>query len=313
MFVLDNKMAIADIVASRPSLIRNGIIVIVVALIAYIIYYYVVSPAIFGKDTTRAHMIPLTKAVSGTDASGCATVYDKLQLSPWYTGGEYTLSTWLYIDDWNVNAGNYRHIFSLVSGNRVLMYAILNRDSPTLIIRTCDQSTDISMRPDLSLCGFNQLMTTPNQILDNQSVGPVGVAMCDVDNIDIQRWMFLTVVARGRIIDIFMDGKLVRECVLPNIPASNPDSLFLRVGASPILTTAGCVAPSAATTFPSIGGYISNLQTYSKALAPDAIVSAYEAGPQAPTGGWLSSFLRIFTVTITFSNSDGTSNYTMKL
>lgn len=306
-------MAIADVLASQPSLIRNSIIVIVIALISYILYYYIVRSVLFGKDTSRAHMIPLSKAVNGTDASGCETVYDKTQLSPWYTGGEYTISTWFYINDWTVNAGQYRHIFSLVSGNRVLMYAIINRDSPTLIIRTCDQSTDISTRPDLSICGFNQLMTTQNNILDNQSVGPVGVAMCDVDNIDVQRWMFLTLAIRGRIVDVFMDGKLVRECVLPNIPSAIPDSLFLRIGAAPILSTAGCVSPSATTAFPSIGGFISNLQTYSKALAPDAIVSAYEAGPQAPTGGWLSSFLKIFTVSITFSNSDGTSNYTLKL
>lgn len=292
---------------SSPSLFRNVVMIIIAAFVAYLIYYYTVRGVLTGKDSTRAHMIPVAKIINANDPAA-AVVADTLALSPWSTGGEYTLTGWMYINEWNVNAGSYRHVFSLESGNKMLMYAVVDREAPTLIIRVCGQSDDVNItRTDLSKVGFSSMLTTPGdqRLANTNVVGPVGVAQCDVGDIDLQRWIFVSLAIRGRVVDVYLDGKLARQCVLPSLPAATPGSLKLRVGAA--------AAPAGTIVLPSFGGYISNIQTFSKALDPESIVDMYQAGPESPTGGWLSGLLRVFTVTVTFSNSDGSNAYTLKL
>lgn len=299
-------------VVSSPSLFRNVVIIVVAALVAYLIYYYTVRSVTGGKDSTRAHMIPVSKIINANNASSSVTA-GTLDLSPWSTGGEYTLSAWIYINEWNVNAGSYRHVFSLESGGKMLLYGIIDREVPTLILRVCGQADNVNTtRTDLSKTGFTTMMTTPGdqRLASNNVMGPVGVAMCDIEDIDLQRWIFVTLAVRGRAVDVFMDGKLAKQCILPSLPAATPGSLILRVGAaSAPSSTSGVASPP----LPSFGGYISNMQTFSKALDPESIVDLYQAGPESPTGGWLSGLLRVFTVTVTFSNSDGSNAYTLKL
>lgn len=300
-----NFDSIKSVVAS-PSLFRNIVIIVVATLVAYLIYYYTVRHILSGQDSTRAHMIPVAKSINANDATA-AVMADTLALSPWSTGGEYTITGWMYINEWNVNTGNYRHVFSLESGNKMLMYAIIDRASPTLILRIAGQADNVTTtRTDLSTSGFSQMMTTPgDQRLDNTNMaGPVGVAQCDIGDVDLQRWIFVSLAVRGRVVDVYLDGKLARQCVLPSLPAVSPGSLKLRVGAASLPVGSGSL--------PSFGGFISNIQTFSKALDPESIVDMYQAGPESPTGGWLSGFLRIFTVTVTFSNSDGSNAYTLK-
>jgi hypothetical protein len=286
--------------ASSPSLFRNVAIVIVAALVSYLIYYLVVNKLLAGKDSSRAHMIPVAKLVNANVPAESVT-QSSLALSPWSTGGEYTLSGWLYINDWNVNASNYKHVFSLESGSNMLMYAIIDQQTSTLIIRVLGQADSVATRPDLSKSGFTSMMTTARTSsgsgggqLDSANVGPVGVAPCDVGELDIQRWIFVALAIRGRIVDIYMDGKLARQCVLPSMPAVTPGSLILRVGAAAAPQTAMPIPA-----LPSFGGFISNVQTFSTALTPEAVSDAYQAGPEAPTGGWMSTLLQIFTVTVT--------------
>ena len=42
-------------------------------------------------------------------------------------------------------------------------------------------------------------------------------SVCHVSNIPIQRWVSLIVSIYGRTLDIYLDGKLVRTCVLPSV------------------------------------------------------------------------------------------------
>ena len=41
---------------------------------------------------------------------------------------------------------------------------------------------------------------------------------CEIDNIPIQKWVNVIVSLYGRTLDIYLDGKLVRTCVIPGVP-----------------------------------------------------------------------------------------------
>ena len=88
---------------------------------------------------------------------------------------------------------------------------------------------------------------------------------CDIDEIDLQRWIQLTVILNGRTCDIYMDGKLVRSCVLKSFFKVDPTGQTVK-----LVDRGG------------FDGYISNVSTHNYAMGPDAVYRSYMAGP---TGG----------------------------
>jgi hypothetical protein len=51
--------------------------------------------------------------------------------------------------------------------------------------------------------------------------GNTVVHTCSVGNIPIQRWVNLAISVYGRTLDIYIDGKLVRTCLLPGVANIN--------------------------------------------------------------------------------------------
>ena len=50
-----------------------------------------------------------------------------------------------------------------------------------------------------------------------KSKGDYIVFPCTVDNVPLQRWVNLLISLNGRTLDVYLDGKLVRTCVLPGV------------------------------------------------------------------------------------------------
>ena len=47
---------------------------------------------------------------------------------------------------------------------------------------------------------------------------------CTVDNIPLQRWVNIIVSLNGRTMDVYINGKLTRTCVLPGVAKVNPSA-----------------------------------------------------------------------------------------
>jgi hypothetical protein len=114
---------------------------------------------------------------------------------------------------------------------------------------------------------FN-ILQTDSGLLDSSP-------LCDLPEIDLQRWVNITIAANGRTVDVYLDGKLARSCVLPS---------FFKVdagGYSAYLLSYG-----------GFGGQIANVSMYDAALNPEQVYKNYMAGPQPITnlGDWIKSF-----------------------
>jgi hypothetical protein len=101
--------------------------------------------------------------------------------------------------------------------------------------------------------------------------------LCDLPEIELQRWMNITIAVNGKTVDVYMDGKLARSCVLPS---------FFKVdsgGYSASLLSYG-----------GFGGQISTTTMYDAALNPETVYKNYIAGPEPITsiGQWLSSIFK---------------------
>ena len=99
--------------------------------------------------------------------------------------------------------------------------------------------------------------------------------LCDLPEVDLQRWVNITVAVNGKTVDVYLDGKLSRSCVLPS---------FFKVDAGGY--SANLLA------YGGFGGQIATTTMYDSALNPEQVYKNYMAGPLPITniGQWFASF-----------------------
>jgi hypothetical protein len=81
-----------------------------------------------------------------------------------------------------------------------------------------------------------------------------------VRNVPLQKWVNLIISLYGRTLDVYIDGKLVRTCVLPGVAQVNPD-------ADVLVTPMG-----------GFSGWTSNFQYWAAATNPQQAYNIYKAG-----------------------------------
>ena len=60
--------------------------------------------------------------------------------------------------------------------------------------------------------------------LENGGQGTAQEHLCTLANVPLQKWMHLAVSLNTRALDVYLDGKLVRTCMLEGVAASNTNS-----------------------------------------------------------------------------------------
>jgi hypothetical protein len=195
------------------------------------------------------------------------------------SGGEYTLSFWMYISSWDYRAGLAKSVIQIVDSGMpeyALLNTILYPNESKLMVRVHTEST----REGMDYTKFSNFDSLLSGSQNGAMFGPtVETPMCDLTDIDLQRWINITVSVNGRIVDVYYDGKLARSCVLPDIPvASNTGRQAIAIGQKG-----------------GFGGKISGIQFFGYPLTPDRIYSLYQAGPRGAAGfiGFLADKLGI--------------------
>ena len=159
------------------------------------------------------------------------------------TDEEFSYTMWIYVQNWT---GGWKNI--LVKGSDPGMIV---SDDDTVGGSTFDRYPGLWLYPDT-----NALHARINT-LSSANEG------CDVKNIPLQKWVHIGYVLNNRTVDIYIDGKLERSCVLRGIPKSNSGKLYV------------CGGTKGNTYF----GKISKLIHFKYALKPDEIYSLYSGGP----------------------------------
>jgi hypothetical protein len=121
---------------------------------------------------------------------------------------------------------------------------------------------------------FQPAQVPPGQLLNDT------MPICDLPEVELQRWVCFGIVLNGRTVDVYLDGKLARSCVLPSFYTVDANGVSLK-----LLQYGG------------FDGFLSKVVVYSQALNPDQIYRIYMSGPSdiAATGflGWLAGFFNL--------------------
>jgi hypothetical protein len=214
-------------------------VVIVIILLYLILTYY------FKTDTSLTIM----------QAGNIKQVIQASTLPNNNNTSNYTYSMWFYVEDWNYRFGEPKVLLSRTDedqspGPSVVLGAMEN-----------DITVSVSCYPQNQTTGG----TSDNSIIHK----------CTIKNFPLQSWVNLTISLYGRTLDVYIDGKLVRTCVLPGIAKVNPD-------ANIIVTPMG-----------GFNGWTSNFEYWDDASNPQQAYNIYKTGFGGSTIGSIFNKYRI--------------------
>lgn len=201
----------------------KGILITVVVIVVIFLIYQ----AIFGNKSLSS--LEDAKKMQQIASSSLGS-------SDTNSSANFTYSVWFYVDDWNYRYGEPKIV--LAHGG-----ASASKGGFGIVLG--------GMQNDLNIA----VETYPSESSTEGSVHT-----CNVQNIPLQKWVHCLVSVYGKSLDVYIDGKLVRTCMLPGIAKvdTSKDVFITPVGG--------------------FSGYTSNFQFFPNATNPQEAYNIYKKG-----------------------------------
>lgn len=249
---------------------------------AFAIYY--VYKALFRSEVKRVVLVKDIH-VANTDP-GKPYSFNRTVLPPLYEGGEYSVSFWMYVNNWNYRFNLPKDVLSIgntqpngimtlglvldANDNRLhVMTSSVNGGAPTTTPTTSAMQASVG-QGTLSSSAYSGLFTSQagmgNQTAAND---------CVVGPVDLQRWVHVVVTLNGKTVDVYLNGKLARSCILPSIFKVDGQSYTVNVA-----------------DHGGFGGFVSGVAASDYAMNPEQVYRTYQAGPLGDIG--LLDYLKSF-------------------
>jgi hypothetical protein len=173
----------------------------------------------------------------------------------------FAYSIWFYVNDWNYRYGEPKVIFgrmgSKSKSGKGSVPGISGLDPcPAVVLDAVENNLSVSLG---CYPGADQAPTKK---------GNTVVHTCSVSNVPIQKWVNLVVSVYGRTMDLYIDGKLVRTCLLPGVANVNNNSDIY-------------ITPSGG-----FNGWTSKLQYFPDSINPQEAWNIYTRGYGGGYGGF---------------------------
>ena len=212
-----------------------------------------------------------TTTVSDLSDASKSVVVDTSKTESNSTGNSnYGYSAWLYIDAWKTN------------GTSTINKNILTRTTTT---------TTSANLPLFQLHLDNNQNDLMLEMSNNSADKP-----CVIRNVQLQKWINITMSVYGNTVDLYLDGKLVRTCVMPAMPASLSSGDQLYVGGGYTLTN-----NTITTTYGDLQGFISNVVYNADYFSPEEAWNIYSAGY---SGAGMFNFLHSYKLNFSITNNN---------
>ena len=191
-------------------------------------------------------------------------------------GSDWGMQYWMYISDWNYKFGAEKDIVKRVDPTNA------STTAPRIFLSAADNTLNVrvSVFPTDGSAGS----ASPTASSNGDSF------VCSVENVPLQSWFAVSVTCFQRNMDVYINGRLVKSCVLPGVPKP-------AVGDIIIADNGG------------FSGSICNLNWYNAMLAPEDAKAFHAKGtqcaPPAAAGATKvdqnSVFITLFGYTFRFS------------
>lgn len=271
--------------------IRGILLIIVLIVLLYVVIKYVISDVNTLTSSIQAGTQMQTISASKLPSSGSGP-----------QASNFSYSMWFYVQDWNYKYGDLKVLFGRMgSGVGTSSSSTSSSAASACLTSSSPASSSSSSSTDISIFGSNPCPLVTLGALTNELKVHLSVFSpnsketvpftCQVANVPIQKWVNLTISVYGRSLDIYIDGKLVKTCVLPGLANINSN-------ADVYITPSGGFA-----------GWTSKFQYYPNATDPQTAFNIYQAGYGASV---LSSIFGNYQIQVAFlENGNQTSSITI--
>ena len=159
----------------------KGILTVVVILIVCYVVYDLFIKSHKEATLTRMQDARESHAIKASDY-------------PKNTSTDFTYSMWLYVNDWNYRYGENKVILRRVTSNAGIA---------------------VALTPELN--NLQVLLAVYPSKASHVGSG-MKLHKCWINNIPLQAWTNIIVSVNNRAMDLYLDGKLVRTCIMPGVP-----------------------------------------------------------------------------------------------
>ena len=262
----------------------NGlnILLTVVLVVGGLVAVYFLYKYLYGAESLPEQTCLITKDTLATSPPA-----NLPQIPSLYEGGDYSVSFWMYVNSYNVNRNRRKHILQIGGPNFATLLVGLGAFKNSLVVRvhsreqgldvtgTESDSTDASgnsipsaMTPNAEEACRADSSLTPDDL--DAMFKPLAMddtilqvePECDLPEVNLQRWVNVTIVLSGRVTDVYLDGKLARSCISKSYYKVDPEGVKVQM-----LERGG------------FDGHVGTTCVYSTALNPSQIYRIYTAGP----------------------------------
>ena len=226
------------------------IVLLVLGLILIIYFFIWAFSAVTSKELTKMMKADTAQTILANTLPTNSTV------------SNYSYSMWIYVNDWNTRFGSEKII--LTKQSKGLVGTITYKPSPRIALGAYDNTLAVTVE-----C---------YPTIETESDTPK-IFNCTVENIPIQKWVNILVSLYGRTLDIYLDGKLVRTCILPGVAKiTATDNILITPGGG-------------------FDGFTTNIRYMPQASSPQ---QAYDIYKEGLGGSILSNILNKFRIRFTF-------------
>ena len=221
-------------------------------------------------------MTKSTATVSGfSDASKTLMVPCSKTESNKTGTNNYGYSVWLYIDSWDTRGTSSvnKNVITRCSASGMPLFKMyLDNDQNNLMLIMCDSN---------------------GAPINDKSP-------CAIRNVQLQKWINLTMSIYGNTVDMYLDGKLVRTCIMSAMmPAALNSSDDLYIGGGYDLDSTNKITPKDG----DLQGYISNVIYKADYFSPEEAWSIYGDGY---SGAGMFDFLHSYKLNFSVTNNNQT-------
>ena len=226
---------------------KKIILIILIFILSVVLIHYIV------KDSNK-----LSDLTSGETSQ----TIESSELSDGESSSNFTYSIWFYIDDWNYRYGDKKILFARV-GNGVLCPKVLFTPSVNNLL------VEMTIYPSDTNTIKGESMSTN--------------FTCGIPNVPLQKWCNFLMTSYGRTTDLYLDGKLVKTCVLPGVPKIEP-------GAPLYITPNG-----------GFSGWTSTFKYWGESTNPQKAWDIYKEGYG---GNWLGNLFGQYSIKVSIIEGD---------
>ena len=185
----------------------------IIALIVFLILFIMLMRYLFKDSSKLQNGVQDGKTLSTVSSSSLTT--DGISSS----SNNFTYSIWFYVSDWNYRYGEPKVIFGRMGSKSQAQSGSISGLSgvdpcPIVFLGGLENNVSIGLA---CYPGVDSIVENSN---NNKSI----IHKCTVQNVPIQKWVNLLLSVYGRSLDVYIDGKLVKTCLLPGISKINQNA-----------------------------------------------------------------------------------------